>query len=85
MKDKQMCIEQMLSWGEVMFYMKNKIDKNKLKVSLMKDLTRYQRKKVKDMFEGGYKVRFFQKYANNVLQQTIYFYFIPNKKVRWNK
>lgn len=51
----------------------------------LKDLTRYQRKKVKDMFEGGYKVKFFQKYATNVLQQTIYFYFMSNNKVFWNK
>lgn len=51
----------------------------------LKDLTRYQRKKVKDMFEGGYKVKFFQKYATDVLQQTIYFYFMSNNKVFWNK
>lgn len=51
----------------------------------LKDLTRYQRKKVKDMFEGGYRIKFYQKYANTVLQQTIYSYFISNPKVHWDR
>ena len=50
----------------------------------LKDLTRYQREKIKKMFEGGYKIKFYQKYANTVLQQTIYYYFMKNPKVRWN-
>lgn len=49
----------------------------------LKDLTRYQREKIKNMFEGGYKIRFYQKYANIALQQVIYSYFVRNPKVEW--
>lgn len=49
----------------------------------LKDLTRYQREKIKNMFEGGYKIRFYQKYANIALQQVIYSYFVRNPKVKW--
>lgn len=47
------------------------------------NLTRYQREKIKNMFEGGYKIKFYQKYANTALQQIIYTYFVRNPKVRW--
>lgn len=49
------------------------------------DLSKVYKKKIKEMFEGGYQIRFYQKYANTVLQQTIYYYFMKNQKVNWNK
>lgn len=51
----------------------------------IKDLSRAYKEKIKNMFEGGYKVRFYQKYADIVLQQTIYFYFMKNPKVHWDR
>ena len=51
----------------------------------LRDLTRYQREKIKKMFEGGYKIKFYQKYANQVLTQTIMHYFLWNDKVNWDK
>lgn len=51
----------------------------------IRDLSRNYKEKIKKMFEGGYDIKFYQKYADKVLQQTIYFYFIKNAKVNWNK
>ena len=47
------------------------------------ELTRSYKLKLKNMFEGGYKINFYQKYANSVLQQVIYHYFVPNLLMRW--
>lgn len=47
------------------------------------ELTRSYKLKLKKMFEGGYKINFYQKYANSVLQQVIYHYFVPNLLMRW--
>lgn len=47
------------------------------------ELTRSYKLKLKKMFEGGYKINFHQKYANSVLQQVIYHYFVPNLLMRW--
>lgn len=49
----------------------------------LNDMTRTYKNKLKDMFEGGYKINFYQKYANSVLQQVIYHYFVPNLLMRW--
>ena len=42
----------------------------------IKELTRTYREKVKNLLEGGSKIRFDSKSATQVLQQTIYYYFI---------
>ena len=47
----------------------------------LNDLTRQYRQRIKEMFEGGYKIRFDTKTANQVLRQTIFYYFINNKGV----
>lgn len=47
------------------------------------EMTRTYKNKLKEMFEGGYKINFYQKYANSVLQQVIYHYFVPNLLMRW--
>ena len=47
------------------------------------ELSRVYKLKLKKMFEGGYKIDFYQKYANSVLQQVIYHYFVPNMLMRW--
>lgn len=47
------------------------------------ELTRSYKLKLKKMFEGGYKINFYQKYTNSVLQQVIYHYFVPNLLMRW--
>ena len=49
----------------------------------LNEMTRTYKNKLKEMFEGGYKINFYQKYANSVLQQVIYHYFIPNLLMRW--
>lgn len=47
------------------------------------ELTRSYKLKLKKMFEGGYKINFYQKYANYVLQDVIYHYFVSNELMRW--
>ena len=47
------------------------------------ELSRAYKTKLKEMFEGGYEINFYQKYANSVLQQVIYHYFVPNLLMRW--
>lgn len=42
----------------------------------MKDLSRVYRKKIRDLLEGGSRIKFHKKSASEVLQQTIYFYFV---------
>lgn len=51
----------------------------------LSDLSRRYKNKIKEMFEGGYRIKFYQKYANTVLQQTIYYYFMKNPRVKWDK
>ena len=51
----------------------------------IKDLSKVYKRKIKSMYEGGYRIRFFQKYAEIVLQQTIYFYFMKNYQVHWDR
>ena len=51
----------------------------------LNEMTRTYKNKLKEMFEGGYKINFYQKYANSVLQQVIYHYFVPNLLMRWRQ
>ena len=46
----------------------------------MRDLTKTYRKKIRNLLEGGYKIKFTKKYVNNVIRQTIFFYFINTKQ-----
>lgn len=46
----------------------------------MSDLSRVYRKKIKDMLEGGYQIKFDRQSANQALKQTIYFYFMGNPR-----
>lgn len=47
----------------------------------IRDLTKTYRKKIKDMLEGGYKIKFSNKLVTDVLKQTIFHYFVrPRKK-----
>lgn len=45
------------------------------------DLTKTYRKKIKDMLQGGYKIRFEDKEAKQVLIRTMIYYFLDNPKV----
>lgn len=45
------------------------------------DLTKTYKQKIKKMLEGGYRIKFDEKASTQVVQQTIYFYFMKNKKV----
>lgn len=47
------------------------------------DLSRRYKEKIKQLFEGGQKIRFTDKEATSVLRQTIFRYFMKNDKVRW--
>lgn len=42
------------------------------------DLTRDYKRKIKNLLEGGYKIRFDDKTANQVLRKTIFSYFLNN-------
>lgn len=50
----------------------------------IQDLSRRYREKIKNLFEGGYKIRFSNSLATDVLRKTIFYYFMKNPKVRWN-
>lgn len=47
----------------------------------IKDLTKTYKKKIKNLLQGGYKILFDEKSANQVICQTIFYYFIKNKLV----
>lgn len=47
----------------------------------LKDLSRVYKKKVKNLLQGGYKILFDEKSATQVINQTIFYYFIKNNKV----
>lgn len=49
----------------------------------LRDLTKTYRKKIKDLLEGGYKIKFSNKIVTDVLRQTIFYYFMKNNKVVW--
>lgn len=47
------------------------------------DLSRRYKEKLKNLFEGGQKIKFTNKDATEVLRKTIFTYFMKNQKVRW--
>lgn len=49
----------------------------------IRDLTKTYRKKIKEMLEGGYKVKFSNKIVTELLKQTIFFYFMKNNNIVW--
>lgn len=49
----------------------------------LRDLTYTYRSKIKSMLEGGYKIKFDNKVATDVIRQTIYYYFMKNDKIHW--
>lgn len=49
----------------------------------LRDLTKTYRSKIKSMLEDGYKIKFDNKVATDVLRQTIYYYFMKNDKIHW--
>lgn len=49
----------------------------------LRDLTYAYRRKVKSMLEGGYKIKFSNKIATDILRRTIFFYFMPNTNIVW--
>jgi len=51
----------------------------------MSSLTRRYRENIEKMFEGGYKIEFSSSIANDILKETIYFYFKNNPRILWNR
>lgn len=49
----------------------------------IRDLSRAYRKKIKNLLEGGYKVKFDRNIVTILLRKTLFFYFMQNKKVIW--
>ena len=49
----------------------------------LRDLSRTYKNKIKDMLEGGHRIKFSNKIATDLLKRTIFFYFMPNRKVVW--
>lgn len=47
----------------------------------IKDLSRVYKKKIKNLLQGGYKILFDERSATQVINQTIFYYFIKNNKV----
>lgn len=46
----------------------------------LRDLSRVYKNKIKNMLQGGYKIKFSKKVASNVVRQTMFFYFMKNKR-----
>ena len=49
----------------------------------LRDLTKTYKSKIKTMLEGGYKIKFSNKIATDILRRTIFYYFMPNKNLVW--
>lgn len=49
----------------------------------LRDLTKTYKSKIKNMLEGGYKIKFSNKIVTDLLRQTIFFYFMKNNKMVW--
>ena len=49
----------------------------------LKDLSRAYRDKIKNLIEGGHKIKFDNKSATQVLRRTIFHYFIKNDLIKW--
>lgn len=47
------------------------------------DLSRVYKEKIKNMFEGGYKIEFSSSIAKDILKETIYFYFNGDPRIIW--
>ena len=47
------------------------------------DLSRRYKEKLKNLFEGGQKIKFTNKDATEVLRKTIFTYFMKNQKIKW--
>lgn len=46
----------------------------------LSDLTRDYRKRIKELLQGGYKIKFDSKTANQALRQIVFYYFLENKR-----
>lgn len=46
----------------------------------LKDLSRVYREKVKELLQGGSRIKFSKKIATSILMQTIYFYFVRRER-----
>lgn len=49
----------------------------------IKYLTKTYKKKIKNLLEGGHKIKFNNKTATQVVCKTVFYYFMNNLKVRW--
>lgn len=49
----------------------------------IRNLTKTYKSKVKKLLEGGYKIKFSNKVATDLLRKVIFYYFMQNKKVVW--
>ena len=49
----------------------------------IRDLSRVYKNKIKELLEGGYKIKFSTVCATRVLRKTILYYFLDNKKVHF--
>lgn len=49
----------------------------------IKNLTRCYREKIRNMLEGGHRILFNKIPATQVVNKTIFYYFMKNQKVRW--
>lgn len=49
----------------------------------LNNLTRRYKEKIKQLYEGGQKIKFTDKEATEVLRKNIFSYFINNSKVKW--
>lgn len=48
----------------------------------LRDLTKTYRKKIKDLFEGGYKIKFSRKLVTDLVRQTVFKYFVRSKAIQ---
>lgn len=49
----------------------------------LRNLTKYTRAKIKNMLEGGYRIKFDNKVATDTLCQVIYYYFVKLGNIHW--
>lgn len=49
----------------------------------IRDLTKTYRKKIRDLLEGGYKIKFDNKTVTDLLRRVIFHYFMENNLVVW--
>ena len=49
----------------------------------IRNLTKTYRSKIKKLLEGGYKIKFSNKVATDLLHRIIFYYFMQNQKVVW--